>query len=244
MPPGHSRILFMARLPRLVIPGQMHCILQRGNDRQQVFRDEADYQAYHRWLREAAIRFRVAVHAYAFLPNQVYVLATPSDAGGLAQMMQWLGRYYVPYFNQRYERTGTLWEGRYRAAVVDAQAYFLACCAYIELSPLRAGLVNTPDAYSWSSYLHHVGLKPDPLITDHSLYWALGNTPFERELTYRDRVAQGLTKLELTRMGETLQKGKALARDSFVKELERQTGRRLSAAKRGRPLKSTVNLSN
>lgn len=240
MPHGQPRISLMARLPRLVIPGQMHCILQRGNDRQQVFRDDADYQAFHRWLREAANRFRVAVHAYAFLPNQVCILATPSDAGGLGQMMQWLGRYYVPYFNQRYGRTGTLWEGRYRAAVVDAHAYFLACSVYIELSPVRAGLANAPDAYVWSSYLHHIGLKPDPLITAHSLYWALGNTPFERELTYRDRVVAGLSSQELTNIGEALQKGKALARDNFVRELERQSGQRLSPAKRGRPRKPVL----
>lgn len=240
MPPEHTKILLMARRPRLVIPGQMHCILQRGNDRRQVFRDDADYQAFYRWLREAALRFRVAVHAYAFLPNQVYILATPNDASGLAQMMQWLGRYYVPYFNQRHGRTGTLWEGRYRAAIIEAASYFLKCAAYIESSPVQMGLVNTPDAYFWSSYLHHIGLKQDALLTDHSLYWALGNTPFERELAYRDKVAAGLSKSELVGIGEALQKGKALAQDSFIKTLEKQTGQRLLSAKRGRPPKSDM----
>ena len=174
----------MARLPRLVIPHQPHHVIQRGNDRQAIFRDGDDHLAFLRWLRDASKSFKVAIHAYVLMPNHVHLLASPSDQSGLARMMQWIGRYYVPYFNQKYQRTGTLWEGRYKATVIDSEQYFMICSRYIELNPVRAGLVDNPADYRWSSYAHHVGIKADPLISDHSLYWRLGNTPFGREAAY------------------------------------------------------------
>ena len=227
----------MARLSRLVIPGQTHCILQRGNDRQLIFRDDEDYQHFYNWVREAAARFRVAIHSYVFLPSQIVLLATPSDANGLAQMMQWIGRHYVPYFNHRHGRTGTLWEGRFRTAIIDAEACFIPCSSYIELYPMRTGLAMEPQSYAWSSYQHHVGLKANPLLTAHPMYWALGNTPFERELNYRDLVAQGLNSNLLAEIEEAITKGKVLGRETFIQELERDFGRRLRPAKRGRPSK-------
>lgn len=167
----------MARLPRLVVPGQPHHVIQRGNDRQPIFHDEQDYSAFLKWLREAAKIFKIAIHAYVLMPNHIHLLVTPADTVGLGKLMQWVGRYYVPYFNQRYSRVGTLWQGRYRATVIDSEKYFLTCSRYIELNPLRAGMVERPDQYVWSSYVHHAGIKSDPYITDHPLYWALGNTP-------------------------------------------------------------------
>ena len=227
----------MARLSRLVIPGQTHCIVQKGNDSQLIFRDDEDCRAFYKWLREAASRFDVAIHAYVLLPNQIVILATPVDAGGLAQMMQWMGRHYVPYFNQRYGRTGTLWEGRFRTVIIDAEACFIPSSSYIELYPVRAGLAQAPQAYPWSSYQHHVGLKPDPLITAHPMYWSLGNTPFERELNYRDLVAQGLNENLLREIEEAIVKGRVLGRESYIQQLEHESGRRLAPAKRGRPPK-------
>ena len=175
----------MARLPRLVVPNQPHHIIQRGNDRQLVFRDTADYLEFLARLREAAKQFKVTIHAYVLMPDHLHLLATPVDQDGLSRMMQWLGRYYVPYYNRKYERSGTLWQGRYKATVVDAERYLMTCCRYIETNPVRGGLVAAAGDYPWSSYQHHIGLKSDPIITDHPLYWALGNTPFEREATYK-----------------------------------------------------------
>jgi putative transposase len=227
----------MARLPRLVVPHQPHHIIQRGNDRQLIFRDEADHQAFLKWLREAAKQFQVAIHAYVLMPNHVHLLATPLDSIGLGRMMQWIGRYYVPYFNLKYERVGTLWQGRYKATVIDSERYFMSCSRYIELNPVRAGIVLLPEEYPWSSYAHHVGAKPDPLITDHALYWALANTPFGREAAYRSLVEQGLTSAEVAEISSATLKGWALGSDKFKARLEKEANRRVQPGKRGRPTK-------
>ena len=121
----------MARLPRLVIPHQPHHVIQRGNDRQLIFRDTEDYVAFLSWLREATKQFKVAIHAYVLMSNHIHLLLSPSDKEGLSRMMQWIGRCYVPYFNHKYERVGTLWQGRYKAAVIDTEQYFMICCPYI-----------------------------------------------------------------------------------------------------------------
>lgn len=228
----------MARLPRLVIPHHPHHVIQRGNDRQLIFRDVDDYAAFLGWLGDAALRFKVTIHAYVLMANHFHLLATPSDASGLGQMMQWVGRYYVPYFNAKYHRTGTLWQGRFKAAVIDSERYFMVCSRYIELNPVRAGIVNSPDDYEWSSYAHHVGIKSDPLIGDHPLYWALGNTPFAREAAYKQLVAQGLAQPELDAVRAAVEKGWPLGSDEFKQSLEKQVNRRLQPAQKGRPRKT------
>src|SRR5471032_331484 len=157
----------MARLPRLIIPSQPHHVIQRGNNDQLIFQDSEDYLAFLGWLRSAAKTYKVAVHAYVLLPNHLHLLVSPSDEAGLGQMMQWIGRYYVPYFNQKYGRSGTLWQGRYKATVLDAELYLLLCSHYIEQNPVRSGLAATPADFPWSSYLHHIGAKQDALMTDH-----------------------------------------------------------------------------
>ncbi len=227
----------MARLPRLVIPEQPHHVIQRGNDRQLIFRDADDHVAFLNWLREAAKTFKVAIHAYVLMPNHIHLLVSPSDTSGLGRMMQWIGRHYVPYFNRKYQRVGTLWQGRYKTTVIDAEQYFMTCSRYIELNPVRAGIVFHPVDYPWSSYEHHIGVKSDALITDHSLYWALGNTPFDREAAYRELVDLGLTAHEITTLNEATLKGWALGSEKFKLRLERQANRRVSPAKRGRPAK-------
>jgi putative transposase len=130
----------MARLPRLVVPNHLHHVIARGNNEQSVFIDDADYQYYLDGLRDAARRYRVAIHAYALLPNRVHLLVTPSDDSGLGKMMQAVGRLYVPYFNARHRRSGSLWEGRYRTTVIDADTHFAHCARLIEQLPLQAGL--------------------------------------------------------------------------------------------------------
>src|SRR5688500_9134350 len=107
----------MARLPRLVIPHLPHHIIQQGNGGQLICRDDDDYRAFLRWLREGAKQFKVAIHAYVLLPDHLHLLATPTDETGLSRMMQWIGRHYVPYFNLKHGRAGTLWQGRYKATV-------------------------------------------------------------------------------------------------------------------------------
>jgi putative transposase len=227
----------MARLPRLVVPDQPHHVVQRGNDGQTVFRDDADYAVFLDWLRDAAKQFKVAIHAYVLLPSQFHLLATPSDSVGLGRLMQWIGRYYVPYFNQKYNRSGTLWQGRYKATVIDADWYFMTCSRYIEFQPVQCGIAGSPEDYCWSSYAHHAGIRSDPLVIDHPLYWALGNTPFEREAVYRNLGEHGLSKNELALVRDATLKGWALGSEHFKANLEKKINRRVSPAKPGRPSK-------
>lgn len=228
----------MARLPRLVVPNLPHHIIQSGNDRQPIFRDADDYAAFLRWLRDAARQFKVAIHAYVLMPNHLHLLASPSDGVGLSRMMQWVGRHYVPYFNARYQRIGTLWQGRYKAAVIDPDKYLMVCSRYIESNPVRAGLATTPADYPWSSFAHHVGSRSDPLITDHPIFWALGNTPFEREVAYQRLMDQRPGEDETTALTEAALKGWPLGSDKFKAILAKQASRRITPGKRGRPAKT------
>jgi len=134
----------MARLPRICLPGIPQHIIQRGNNRQVCFASEEDFAAYAHWLGEASIKNNVAIHAWVFMTNHVHLLVTPESQDGISRMMQTLGRRYVRYFNYTYKRTGTLWEGRFKSCVVDADNYLLTCQRYIELNPVRANMVEHP----------------------------------------------------------------------------------------------------
>jgi putative transposase len=177
------------------------------------------------------------VHAYALLPGQVILLATPADEEGLALMMQKVGRHYVPWFNGKYGRSGTLFQGRFRTALVDAVHYLLACSRYLELAPVAAQLASGPLEYCWSSYAHHAGVRADPLVTDHMLYWGLGNTPFQREAAYTELVQQGYGSDEGELIGSALAKGSPVGSHAFKADLEKKTQRQILPAKRGRPFK-------
>jgi putative transposase len=228
----------MARFPRLVLPHQPHHVVQRGNDRRLIFREAEDYQRFLGWLKESARFYRVAIHAYVLMPNHLHLLATPIDDEGLAKTMQKVGRFYVPWFNNKYERYGGLFQGRFRTSLVDSERYFLTCSRYIELNPVRAQLALAPLDYPWSSFAHHAGVRPDPLVTEHSLYWALGNTPFQREAAYLDLIEQGISTDELDSINISVLKGQPLGSDAFKAELERATQRQILPAKRGRPFKT------
>ncbi|MFB9241523.1 transposase [Massilia antarctica] len=227
----------MARLPRLVLPNQPHHIIQHGNDRQLIFRESEDYQRFLGWLKESAREFKVAVHAYVLMPNHLHLLASPSTAEGLAQTMQRVGRYYVPWFNAKYGRSGSLFQGRFKTSLIDAAAYFLLCSRYIEHNPVRNELVSDPVNYPWSSYAHHAGAQPDSLITDHALYWALGNTPFQREAAYIELSRPTLTREQLDQINAAVLKGWPLGSDAFKTELQHRAKRQVLPAKRGRPFK-------
>jgi putative transposase len=230
----------MARQPRLILPQQPHLVIQRGNDNQRIFRDDEDYERFLGWLKECARFYKVAVHAYVLLPSCVILLATPADEDGLALMMQKVGRYYVPWFNSKHARSGTLFQGRFRTAIVDAAHYLLACSRHIELAPVREHLAAGAPDYRWSSYAHHAGGRSDALVTDHTLYWGLGNTPFQREAAYTALVEQGQNNEELTLIDTALAKGAPVGSRAFMAELEKKTSRRILPAKRGRPAKAAA----
>lgn len=164
----------------------------------------------------------------------------PADEIGLARMMQWIGRYYVPYFNRKYKRSGTLWEGRFKTSVVDAGNCLLECSRFIEQKPIQEGLVARPEEYEWSSYAHHVGIKPDPVIRDHAVYWNLGNTPFARELVYKEFFDR-IDHWENGKLERILMSGWPFGLEDFKKQLEIQTERQFRMGKRGRPQKNNSN---
>jgi putative transposase len=225
----------MARLPRLTLAGHPHHIILRGNNRQAIFASSADYEKLLALLQEHAKKFDAAIHAYVLMSNHFHLLATPRSVEGIPQMMQAVGRSYVRYFNSRQSRTGTLWEGRYRSTVIQAERHLLACMVYIDLNPVRAGLVHDPADYRWSSHLHLVGRKPDPLVTPHPLYWELGNTPFAREHAYQELVRAGIGSQQQQALTDSALRGWALGEPDYVAELQRRTERRVSRGKAGRP---------
>ena len=223
----------MARLPRLTIPGFPHHAIQRGNGRCAIFLDDVDRERYLSVLREIAAPVGLAVHAYVLMPNHVHLLVTPQAAGDVGRVVQSLGRRYVRWFNDRHGRTGALFEGRYRSTVVDADRYLLACMRYLELNPVRAGLVQGPAEFRWSSHSHHVGRTVDPLISDHAVYWALGNTPFERQAAYRRLFEHAPSNDELATIRRATQGGWLLGAADAVARLA--PSRRPMARKAGRP---------
>ena len=225
----------MARLPRLTVPGYPHHIIQRGNNRQAIFASGADYEALLSMLEEHSVKSGVAIHAYVLMSNHFHLLATPETAAGIPGMMQAVGRRYVRYFNQRQGRTGTLWEGRYKSTLIQAERYLLACMVYFDLNPVRAGLVGDPGDYPWSSHQHYVGRRSDKLVTPHPLYWDLGNTPFARDAAYADLVRAGVPAPQQHALTDSALRGWALGEADYVADLQRRTGRRLSKSQVGRP---------
>jgi putative transposase len=226
----------VARLPRLTLAHQPHHVIQRGNNRQPIFAGSADYQRLLGLLEEASKKFDVAVHAYVLMSNHFHLLTTPQTADGLPKMMQAVGRSYVRYVNDSQGRSGTLWEGRYKSTLIQTDRYLLACMVYIDLNPVRAGLVTAPQDYLWSSHLHYLGARLDRLITSHPLYWDLGNTPFAREAAYADLVQTGISPVQQASLTDATLRGWALGEADFVADLQRRTDRRVAKASAGRPL--------
>ena len=229
----------MARLPRLTIPGYPHHVIQRGNNRQAIFASAGDRQMLLHLLQENARKFGVALHAYVLMTNHFHLLATPQSANSLPQMMQAVGRSYVRYFNDSQGRSGTLWEGRYRSTLIQTERYLLACMVYIDLNPVRAGLVGDAKDYPWSSHGHYVGLRSDKLITPHALYWELGNTPFAREVAYAELVRAGISPDQQVTLTQSALRGWALGEPDFVADLQKRTGRRVSKKSAGRPVRES-----
>jgi putative transposase len=225
----------MARLPRLTVPGYAHHIIQRGNNRQAIFATPADYELLLALVDEHARKQHVAVHAYVLMSNHMHLLATPETVDGIPQMMQAVGRRYVRNYNLRQQRTGTLWEGRYKSNLIQAERYLLACMVYMDLNPVRAGMVVDPADYSWSSHQHYVGRRADKLITPHPLYWELGNTPFSRDEAYVSLVRAGVSDQQKRALTDSAMRGWALGEPDYIADLQRRTERRVSPAPAGRP---------
>ena len=225
----------MARLARLSVPGHPHHILQRGNNRQPIFSTAPDRQIFVDLLHAACSKFAVALHAYVLMDNHFHLLATPEAVDSLPRMMQAVGRSYVRYYNNSQGRTGTLWDGRYKSVLIQADSYLMACMVYVDLNPVRSGLVAQAGDYAWSSHGHYAGLRADKSISPHPLIWELGNTPFSREAKYRELVQAGIAPHVQAALTKSVLSGWALGDLDFVSRLEEIAGRRLVRAPAGRP---------
>ena len=232
----------MARQARLVLAGHLHHVLQRGNNRQSVFLDDLDRGAYLDALREATRLHGVAVHGYVLMPNHVHLLVTPSSAQALARAMQTLGRRYVAAFNRRHGRSGTLWEGRFRTTLIEAPLFYAATLQYIEQHPQRAGLVDFAGEFPWCSAAHHLGQRRDALISEHAAHWALGNTPFERELAWRQALAQAQPPELLAQLRRHVHGGWPLLSPNLARNLAQQLERPMAARPAGRPRRDSVTI--
>lgn len=226
----------MARLPRISPVDIPVHLIQRGNNRQLCFDAEADYTAYLGWLAEYAKRCHVDIHTWVLMTNHVHLLCTPRIEGAVSRMMQSMGRSYVRYFNRQYERSGTLWEGRYKSCLIQDERHLLEVYRYIELNPLRAGMVAEPDQYRWSSYQANALGQPSALCTPHPTYLALGADDFERQQQYRALCERSVDEEALEAIRTSTNKGLALGDDDFKVAIEARTGRRVVAKKRGRPV--------
>ena len=228
----------MARQPRFILPGQPQHVIQRGNNRQPIFKTKRDYEFYLERLMDAASEHECQVHAYVLMTNHVHLLVSPTKVESLSKMMQMLGRYYVQYFNYNYQRTGTLWEGRYKASLISSEQYLFTCMRYIELNPLRAGMVKEPAEYDWTSYHHNALGKADPLIQPHLEYYNLGITSEEQQKNYQSLFQVPLELELLHEIQEATNKCWTLGDSKFKQWVSLQLARRVEPSAKGGDRKS------
>lgn len=228
----------MARLPRYVIPCQPQHIIQRGNNRQIIFATEADYQFFRDALVEASTKYGLQIHAYVWMTNHIHLLATPQFENSISKVFQSVGRKYVQYFNYTYKRSGTLWEGRYRATVVDSEQYLLKVMRYIELNPVRANMTQYPADYPWSSYAYNAqgatSLNLD-WLQPHIEYLQLGRDAAERQATYQDLFKADIASADLKQIRDCTHKGWALGGTKFQETIELLCQRQAVSKGLGRP---------
>lgn len=229
----------MARLPRLAVAGQHHLVLLRGLDHQPIVIDDEDRRRCLASLREAALPLGLAIHAYALLDDRLRLLVTPREPADIGRLIQGLGRRYVGIFNRRHGRRGTLWDGRFRATVVQPGHHALQALLFIDTEPVRQGAVASADEHRWSSAAHHVGRVRDSLVSPLPDYWQLGNTPFDRETAWARRLADGLAEREAKRLAEASHKAWAVGDAAFLATLAAQADRPVVPRRRGRPAKVT-----
>lgn len=225
----------MARLPRLSVAGMPHLVEQRGHNELAVLTDADDRQAFRGFLAQAAVEAGVAVHAYCLDPRRVLLLATPREPESLSRMMQRVGRGYTAWFNRRHGHGGTLWAGRFRTTVVDPLTCLVPAMRHVESDAALAGDGAAAPAARISSVAHHLGIAIDPLVSDHTRFWALGNTPFERTAAYRLLVLQPLSESERRSFDDAVRKGWALGPEAFLASLASQSDRRVRPLMPGRP---------
>jgi putative transposase len=230
----------MARRPRLVMAGELHLVLLHGHNDQPVFADDVDRAAFVSLLREAVAQRDVAIHAYALLADEVHLLLTPERADALGRVVQSIGRRYVAAYNRRHGRRGTLWDGRFRNGLIDAQTLLMAATLYVEALPVAAGLAASATDWPWSSAAHHCGHRRDPLVTDHRRYWEIGNTPFEREHVHTVGLMEAQQRPSDPRFLAATRRGLVVGSAVFRARVAETLDRKVEARPRGRPRTNPV----
>ncbi len=225
----------MARLPRLFVEGMTQHVIIRSKDHLDVFLKEEDYLFYLACLEDAAARYNCDIHAYVLMPNHVHLLVTPETKQSLSRTLQSIGRRYAQYFNQAYDRTGSLWDSRYKATVIDSKSYSLTCMRYVELNPVRLKLVKHPKTYPWSSYRYNALGEKSRLLKPHKLYRRLGRSIADRQAAYRGLFKARIPKADIEAIREATNKGWALGDDKFKNWLQNFTDRRVKPLPKGRP---------
>ncbi len=226
----------MPRRPRMYLPDMPYHVVQRGNNRQPCFIEREDYQYYLELWRKMSRRYGVCVHGYCLMTNHIHFLVTPVQKTSVSNTMKVVGSCYAQYINKKYNRTGTLWEGRHRPSLVQTDKYFLTCMRYIELNPVRAGMVAQPEDYPWSSYGVNALGQPS-WLTPHDVYLGLGKDTAARNHSYRDLFKLAISKADLHRIRKAAFYCQPVADDPFKRSLEDQFGIKPGYSQRGRPRK-------
>ena len=227
----------MPRRPRIIVPDIPLHIIQRGNNRQACFYSEEDYLFYLESLEEYVKGTGCLIHSYVLMTNHVHLLLTPSRKDSAGALMKLLGQRYVQYINRTYKRSGTLWEGRFRSCVIQEDIYLFACQRYIEMNPVRAGMVDHPGEYRWSSYQSNGQGRESNLISFHPLYLSLGKTETERQLAYQELFRSELESGEIDRIRKATNGNFALGNSRFGEEISKMLDRRVTPGQAGRPKK-------
>jgi len=227
----------MPRKPRFFLPDVPVHMIIRGNSRQPVFAEDDDYFAYRNWMRESGEIHECRIHAYVLMTNHIHVLLSSGEPTNISRFSQAIGRKYVPYFNHKYGKSGTLWEGRFKASSIDSEHYLLACYRYIEMNPVRAGMVSDCKDYQWSSYHANALGEYDALITPHPLYISLGRTDQARQKAYQDLFSEGLSSNLLTNIRQSTQTGTPMGGEKFRREIESLLDVKVGHSTLGRPKK-------
>jgi len=234
----------MPRKPRLFLPGVPVHAVQRGVNKSPIFFEDFDYQEYLKYLKQESDKAKCRVHAYVLMTNHVHLLLTPENTNSISELFQGIGRHYVPYINKKYQRTGGLWEGRFKASIIDSENYLIGCMRYIELNPVRAKMVEKPETYRWSSYRANAQGEHNAILSPHEAYLRLSKQQQERATNYKAIFKDQMTEDVLGEIRLSCQSGVPLGSKRFVDQIEETLGQKVGYSRRGRPRKEIINDDN
>lgn len=224
----------MPRTARIRLPHVPLHVLQRGHNRSACFSDEGEFELYLGLLGEFCAQAGCRLHAYVLMTNHVHLLLTPEHARSVTELMSRVNQRFVQHVNRKRERTGSLWEGRFKSSLIDSERYFFSCQRYIELNPVRAQMVDQPGRYKWSSYGFNAGGEPSQTVTPHDLYLALGPTDAARRRGYRELFRCEIPVAHLDALRAGIRGGRPVGGEAFVNEMSRLFGARVVRGKSGR----------